>query len=176
MYTTVAPCWSVVRRASGWDDSLDINDEIERLKNRTYSINSQVEALTLRLAELPKEVSAAPIYKQMEKLEIDKRELDEKILKLKDQELEKEIPTDAISYQNLLEVLRNERASGLTTAKKQKIVNCLIERIKIFPERLEIHYGLGRSKIKRELVYANSRFILPVDGSTSLTYGGTSRT
>ena len=66
----------------------------------------------------------------------------------------------------------DEKASDLTTAKKQKIVSSLVDRIEIFPERLEIHYGLGRSKIKRELVYANSRFILPVDGSTSLTYGG----
>ena len=153
-------------------EQISFTHEIERLRNRTYSINSQVEALTLRLAELPKEVSAAPIYKQMEKLEIDKRELDEKILKLKDSEMEKEIPTDAISYQKLLEVLRDEKASGLTTAKKQKIVSSLVERIEIFPERLEIHYGLGRSKIKRELVYANSRFILPVEGSTSLTFGG----
>ena len=112
----------------------------------------------------------------MEKLEIEKRELDEKILKLKDQELEKEIPTDAISYQKLLEVLRDEKASGLTTAKKQKIVSCLIERIEIFPDRLEIHYGLGRSKIKRELVYANSHLLLPADGSTSLTFGGANRT
>jgi hypothetical protein len=101
-------------------EQISFTHEIERLKNKTYSINSQVEALTLRLAELPKEVSAAPICKQMEKLEIDKRELDEKILKLKDAELGKEIPTDAISYQNLLGVLRDEKASGLTTAKKQK--------------------------------------------------------
>jgi hypothetical protein len=55
----------------------------------------------------------------MEKLEFNKRESDEKILKLKDAELEKEIPTDAISYQKLLEVLRDERASGLTTKTKR---------------------------------------------------------
>lgn len=153
-------------------EQISFTHEIERLKNKTFSINSQVEALTLRLAELPKEVSAAPIYKQMEKLDIDKRELDVKILKLKDAELEKEIPTDAISYQKLLEVIRDEKTSGLTTAKKLKIVSCLIERIEIFPERLEIHYGLGRSKIKRELVYANSHLYKPADGSTSLTFGG----
>jgi site-specific DNA recombinase len=153
-------------------EQISFTHEIERLKNKTYAINSQTEALTLRLAELPKEVSAAPIYRQMEKLETNKRNLDERILKLKDAELEKEVPTDAISYQKLLEILRDEKASGLTTAKKQKIVSSLVERIEIFPERLEIHYGLGRSKIKRELVYANSHFILPVDGSTSLTYGG----
>ena len=147
--------------------------EIDRLKNKTYTINAQTDALTLRLAELPKEVSAAPIYKQMEKLETEKREHEEKILKLKDEELEKEIPTDAITYGKLLEVLRDLKASGLTTAKKQKIVTSLIEKIEIFPEKLEIHYGLGRSKIKRELVLSSSRFnISPVMCSTSLTFGG----
>ncbi len=150
--------------------------EIERLKNKTYAINAQTDALTLRLAELPREVSAAPIYKQMEKLEIEKRELDEKILKLKDEELEKEIPTNAISYEKLLEVLRDLKASGLTTAKKQKIVTSLIEKIEIFPDRIEIGYGLGRSKIKRELVYANSHLCKPVECSTSLTFGGPCRT
>ncbi len=61
------------------------------------------------------------------------------------------------------------------TSKKQKIVTSLIERIEIFPERLEIHYGLGRSKIKRELVYANSHLYKPVECSTSLTFGGDHR-
>lgn len=150
-------------------------NEIERLKNKTYSINAQTEALTLRLAELPKEVSASPIYKQMEKLEIEKRELEEKILKLKDAELEKEIPTDAISFEKLLEVLRDLKASGLTTAKKQKIVVSLIEKIEIFPDRIEIGYGLGRSKIKRELVLTGSRLFSPIECSTSLTFGGADR-
>lgn len=148
--------------------------EIERLKNRVYSINAQTEALTLRLAELPREVSASPIYKQMEKLGIEKTQFEERIFKLKDEESEKEVPTDALTYDKLLAVLKDLKASGLTTAKKQKIVTCLIERIEIFPDKIEIHYGLGRSKIKKELVLSSSYFNhhLSVECSTSLTFGG----
>jgi hypothetical protein len=60
-----------------------------------------------------------------------------------------------------------------TTAKKQKIVTSLVERIEIFPDRLENHYGLGRSKIKRELVYANSLLEKSFEAvcSTSFTNG-----
>lgn len=154
---------------------MSFTNEIERLKNKTYSINAQTESLTLRLSELPREVSAAPIYKQMQRLETDKRELEEKILKLKDDESDKEIPTDAISYNKLLDVLKDLKASGITTAKKQKIVTSLVERIEIFTDRIEIHYGLGRSKIKRELAFADSHLLSPVLCSTSLTFGGDMR-
>lgn len=153
------------------------SNEIDRLKNKTYSINAQTDGLTLRLAELPKEVSAASIYKQMEKLEVEKKALDERILQLKDKELKKEIPTDAITYERLLEVLKDVRASGITTAKQQKIIMTLIERIEIFPDRIEIHYGLGKSRVKRELANASSLFNKSVvESSTSLTSGGTNRT
>lgn len=149
--------------------------EIERLKNKTYSINAQVESLTLRLAELPKEVSAAPIYKQMEKLEGDKKLLELQILKLRDEELDREFPTDGVTYEKLLDVFRDLKESGLTTAKKQRIITSLVERIEIFPDKLEIHYGLGRSKIKRELVYVNSLNYFEAECSTSLTNGAPDR-
>lgn len=112
----------------------------------------------------------------MEKLGLDKTLLDERILKLKDEELSIAIPADAITYERLLAVLKDLKTSGITTAKKQRIILSLIERIEIFPDRLEIHYGLGRSKIKRELAFADSRLFIPADGSTSLTFGGTSKT
>lgn len=94
----------------------------------------------------------------MEKLEIEKRALEERILKLKDEELEKEVPTDAVTYERLLEALRDLKGSAITTAKKQKIIVSLIERIEIFPDRVEIHYGLGKSRVQRELAIACSLF------------------
>jgi hypothetical protein len=64
------------------------------------------------------------------------------------EELATTLPTDAITYEQLLAVLRDLKASGITTAKKQRIILSLIEKIEIFADRLEIHYGLGRSKIE----------------------------
>lgn len=43
--------------------------EIERLRSKIMGVSSQIEALSERLSELPKEVSAAPIYRQLERLQ-----------------------------------------------------------------------------------------------------------
>ncbi len=145
------------------------------LRVRAKSKVAIFDALTLRLAILPREISAAPIYKQMEKFGIEKRNLEERVLKLKDKELEKEVPADAITYEKFLDVLRDLKASGITTAKKQKIITSLVERIEIFPDRLEIHYGLGISRVKQELATASSLLNKSlVESSTSLTNGGSS--
>lgn len=152
--------------------------DIEKLKNKIYSINAQVESLTVRLGELPKEVSATAIYTQMGKLEAQKKEFDEKILHLKSEELQKEMPVDFLTYENFLEILNKLKSTGLSTAKKQKIIVSLIEKIEVFPDRLDLHFAVGSAKIKRELVLSSSPFIInsPVLCSTSLTNGGTNRT
>ncbi len=43
--------------------------DIKRLKAKTSGVSSQIEALSERLAELPKGISATPIYKQLERLQ-----------------------------------------------------------------------------------------------------------
>ena len=52
--------------------------------------------------------------------------------------------------------LPKEVSAGITTAKKQKIITSLIERIEVFPDKLEIGFALGALKTKRELVFASS--------------------
>jgi hypothetical protein len=145
--------------------------DIERLKNKIYSINSQIESLTVRLGELPKEVSATAIYTQMGKLEVSKKEHDEKILELKSERLQNQLPADLLTYENFIEILNKLKGSTLTTSKKQKIIVSLIERIKVFPKRLDIHFAVGSEKIKRELVWASSLD----ESSTSLTDGRRNR-
>jgi hypothetical protein len=130
----------------------------------------------VRLGELPQEVSATALYTQMGKLGTAKKEHEEKILGLKNEELQKQLPVDLLTYENFLEVLKKLKETGLSVSKKQKIIVSLIERIEVFPERLDIHFAVGSEKIKRELALANSLFIssknLLVECSTSLTNGG----
>lgn len=54
-------------------ESSSVN-EVNSLKAQIYGFNSQIDALAERLSELPKEVSASPIYKQMGNLEKRKSE------------------------------------------------------------------------------------------------------
>ncbi len=150
-------------------------EDIERLKNKIYSINAQIESLTVRLGELPKEVSASAIYTQMGKLGISKNVHEEKILVLRNEELQNQLPVDLLTYENFIEVLNKLKELGLTTSKKQKIIVSLIERIEVFPDRLDIFFAVGRDKIKKELAFAGSLFNFQnvlVESSTSLTNGG----
>ncbi len=55
----------------------------ETLKAKVYGVTGQIDGLAERLAELPKSVSAAPIYKQMERLEEIKRDYDDELANLK---------------------------------------------------------------------------------------------
>ncbi|NOT78971.1 MAG: recombinase family protein [Bacteriovoracaceae bacterium] len=154
-------------------------EDIERLKNKIYSINAQIESLTVRLGKLPKEVSASAIYTQMGKLGISKKEHEEKVLVLRSEELQNQLPIDLLTYENFIEVLNELKKTGLTTSKKQKIVVSLIERIEVFPDKLEISFAVGRDKIKKELAFAGSLFNFQnvlAESSTSLTNGGSNKT
>lgn len=55
--------------------------ESDRLKAKLYGVNSQIDALAERLSQIPKNVSATPIFKQMEKLEAIKNEIMDAITK-----------------------------------------------------------------------------------------------
>ncbi|MBC7419383.1 MAG: recombinase family protein [Bdellovibrio sp.] len=55
--------------------------ESDRLKTKLYGVNSQIDALAERLSQIPKSVSATPIFKQMEKLEAIKNEIMDAITK-----------------------------------------------------------------------------------------------
>jgi hypothetical protein len=55
----------------------------ERLKAKIFGVNSQIEALAERLAELPKSISPAPIFRQLERLEEVKKENEEQLKNLK---------------------------------------------------------------------------------------------
>lgn len=51
----------------------DEESERGKLKAKLYGVSSQLDALAERLSMLPKTVSATPIFKQMEKLELVKK-------------------------------------------------------------------------------------------------------
>ena len=95
---------------------------------------------------------------------------------LRSEELQNQLPVDLLTYENFIEVLNEVKKTGLSTSKKQKIIVSLIERIEVFPDRLDIYFAVGRDKIKKELAFAGSLFNFQnvlVESSTSLTNGGT---
>ncbi|MCB0368140.1 MAG: recombinase family protein [Bdellovibrionales bacterium] len=137
--------------------------EARSLKAKISGVKSQLDALAERLSELPKSVSAAPIFKQMEKL-TEHKELYEKQLEAFQVKGGLEIkPIELRQYQALLKTLREFWKNG-DSETKSKIIQWLIHRIDVGKDSVTIHYQLIENELVRESVLSGSR---PFGGDVS---------
>jgi site-specific DNA recombinase len=117
--------------------------EIKRIKARMTGYSSQIEALTERLSQLPKAVSATPFFNQMEKLENLKRD-DESLLQKAQAKQINDVPVTLSSYQAFLKNL-NSGAANISHEAKAKIIEKLVHKIELKPDRILIHFFAGAS-------------------------------
>lgn len=134
----------------------DQKKERERLKDKIYGINGQLDALTERLSQLPKEVSATPIFKQMQKLELTKGELEVLVLKFDSALLAEDRPISIGEYNELLNVLRNDISCLIDEKSKVNLIERLIHKVEVFDTEVYVQFYIGAKKIKRELALASS--------------------
>lgn len=143
-------------------------------------MQGKLNALTERLSELPSEMDASPIYQQMQKISLDKMELEQKILEAKKKGDAFEMPVELTEYQNFLEMLRAEAIRAITPELKQKILTKVIEKVELLSDGMRIHFVVSSGKIKRGSDKTGPLFKQPqknaVMCSNSLTNGGTNRT
>ena len=65
----------LLREANVFYEDQSVDKEKDKLKLKELSYNSQLDALAARLAELPVNISAKPIYEQMAIIEEKKSEV-----------------------------------------------------------------------------------------------------
>ena len=118
------------------------NTERDSIKAQIYGINSQIDALTERLAELPKELSASSIFKQMKTLEDRKQELSDKLEKLSNSS-----QTDYIAkfneYDNFVQSLRKLWMTA-SSDMKSRIIKRLIHKVEVGADSVVIHYNVDK--------------------------------
>lgn len=162
--------------------------ELARLQRRSRDLDAHLDSLTERLAELPKGVSATPIYRQMEKIEVEKSET-EVAISSHNQGIGAELPAAFTAYENFLHAVQMVfggvlTAEALDPAKEdacRRLVKSLIHQVEVFPEKLRLHYYAGQSHTEREPPNGGSRLkvLKPEDaknfGSRSLTIGAPGR-
>jgi site-specific DNA recombinase len=137
--------------------------EMERLKAQFYGYTSQLDALAERLSQLPKKVSANPIFKQMEKLETLKETCEKSIedaKRLGSSATDK--PVGLKSYSKFLDSLKDLFKNGPPEIKS-KIIQRLIHRIEVGQKEVKIYYNIDESSLLREPMYLGSRFFLCLD-------------
>ena len=156
----------------------------KRLKAKLYGINSQIEAMAERLSQLPKTVSAIPIYKQMERLEMAKQELESAITKSKTGSSATE---DSLVKISTFEAFAHNYKQYLTSeadhATRKQIVQKFIKRIEIGTESIKIHWLLDREHYERESALRSRSLSISVSeknsrnlSSFSLYFGTRDRT
>lgn len=146
--------------------------EVNSLKAQIYGFNSQIDALAERLSELPKEVTAAPIYKQMANLEKRKGE----VLELLDRHSEAPEADFLVShndYQSFVSGLR-ELWFNANPATKSKIIQRLIHKVEVGVDSVVVHYNVDKRNLVPEIKkpdFESGFFKNYSNGSNSLTNG-----
>lgn len=126
--------------------------EEEQLKARLSGLNSQIEALAERLAELPKEVSAAPIYKKMAELESRKKDLTEALMSLKSQRgPSKDRIGDLATFEAFANRYRKFVYEEMHPDQKKAALQKFIHKVEVSPDSVKIHYIVDQDHFGREL-------------------------
>jgi hypothetical protein len=176
------------------------NKEAKRIESKIKSIESQIEVLAERLAMLPKSVSPATIFRQLEKLEASKRDEENRLAGLGLTHTRSEMPATLTQYQEFLKGLAHLADHLTDPVIKEKIIRALVQRIWITEEGFKLEFITGGEYIEmqsrvlepdleipdlrqendpsppRDFRQKKSRNQFLVPGSNSLTNGGPTRT
>ncbi len=147
--------------------------EKDGLKAKLHGIETQLDALAERLTQLPKSVSGKPFFKQMEKLEAGKIEIEEKLFRLKDTGQIQDPSVALKTYEAFRESLKILVNDGFTGDTKMALIRRLVHKVRVKPDGIEIEYYMGERYFEMGLVgdsTGSKLFILNI-GSNNLTIG-----
>jgi DNA invertase Pin-like site-specific DNA recombinase len=167
-----------VKRIHGENDSAK---EYERLKAKLYGLNSQLDALAERIAILPKSVSAVPLFKQMEKIEEHKKDIEEKLLAGKEVNLDQRlVPLETFS--EFSKIMKKSLSENPDANVKKMILQKFARRVEIGTDSVKIYWNVDKEFYTNELSQAKAcgSFKLVNGsgnvGSNSLTIGASGET
>lgn len=153
------------------------SSEKEKLKAKLYGINSQLDALAERIAILPVTVSPVPLFKQMEKLEAVKKDLGERLLKVKDINISERL-VSIETFEEFKKIAKKTFLENPDFNIKRSILQKFILRVEIGINSIKIYWILDKEifeselKIKKPEARDSGFLYRPANfGSQSLTYG-----
>lgn len=148
----------------------------DRLKQKVKTIDSKLDALTMRLAELPSNLSGASIYKQMDRLEKEKRETEDKLRELKQENKgNAEKPATLKDYRSFLQTMKVIFGKEMDHKVKAKVIQRIVSKIEIGADFVKVHYFVGQNSIKKGESSdsdGSPLFLCQNFGSNTLTNGG----
>ena len=159
---------SLMNKARQMHEAQDEHKERRRLKAKLAGFNSQLEALAERIAILPKTVSPVPLFNQMEKLEMAKVEVEEKLLKVKEQNIEQRLVPLA-TLEQFTEFAKTTLKKNADFLLKRRIMQKIIQRIEIGEESIRIVWNLDKDHYNRENRFLSEQILLAKEGKRLLS-------
>ena len=123
--------------------------EIRELKQQLARQEAEIEALGKRLGELPKEVSADFIYRQVRRLEASR---EARLTRLEKLEAiggggGQAIPAEFADYQRFVEFMGKALGKQTDPEIRAKIVRRLISKVEVGADEVKIHYYTDKDSI-----------------------------
>lgn len=168
----------LLAKARNINKSDPIKADIKRYRNQRINLDRKLEVLTERLSELPKEIAATSIYKKMETIQNQRKEIDE-TLELKARQLKgtSESPVGELLWAEFLKSFKELFVKHLSSEEQAKLIKKLIYRIELGSKEVKIHYFVGEDYKKKAASSVTGRFFnYPENCSNNLTYGGACKT
>jgi len=164
----------------------------DRLRSKVRGIEEQVEALAEHLAKIPKGLSPAPIFSQMEKLEALKSVAAAEVDDILRSGVRSEPPTALRDYQTYLAQIRQLLTISDSPELRTKIIHRLVRKIEVAEGALRIHFYVGKHQFVQPepvrptgsdteriiiggLPSGKAAFTFLDNGSNRLTNGGSAR-
>lgn len=122
--------------------------ELERLESKIKGVSEQLDALGEHLSKIPKTVSPAPIFKQMERLEEIKGALEGEKCSILQNGQSCEMPVALKDYEKFIQALKLLRTNSQEI--KAKIVSKLVHKIELLPDSFKLHFYVGESHVSPE--------------------------
>lgn len=135
----------------------DVQKEHGRLKAKLCGLNSQLEGLAERIAILPRNVSAGPLFKQMEKIEAAKNEIEGKLLKVDKTDLDQRL-VSIKKFSEFKVLVRKTLVENPEMNVRKMMLQKFVSRIEVGVDKVRIYRSLEEKGLGRGI------------------YGGTNRT
>jgi site-specific DNA recombinase len=163
----------------------DGKKEYDRLKAKLCGLNSQIESLAERIAILPRTITPVPLFKQMEKIEAAKKEVEERLLRVDKTDLDQRlVPLETISQ--FAEIVRKSLSENPDMNVRKMILQKFVKRIEVGVDKVKIYWNVDRDHYNREIELSltpditsgvsSSKNLVRCLGSKSLTSGGSPET
>ena len=152
LFTNEGFAQSLMARAHRLHQNDSSQRELARLKKIASGCEGHETALTARLAELPLNVSAATIYKQLAEIQKAREEAENSILILEVKSQHKgAAPAKFEAYKAFLATIERGFKESSLAEWRSVLINQLIHRIEIGEDRVKIHYHAGQKWIEMGL-------------------------